>query len=626
MMNHFNKFLIAGELLAVSVVFSSCEQVKEVQAPNIIWITSEDNSSNFLQLYDEKGVPAPNIEFLAENGIVYTHAFSNAPVCSVARSTLISSRYAPGIGAHYHRKIQQVPMPEGLRMFPAYLRDAGYYTTNNAKEDYNIIKADNVWDESSNKASWRNREENQPFFHVQNIGVTHESRLHFTAEQMQKQQNTTDSDSVFIPPYHPQNELFKYTYARYYDRNMEMDQQVGKIVNQLKEDGLLDNTFIFYFGDHGGVLPGSKGYLKEQGLKVPLVIYVPEKYKAIAHNSRGTEVDAFVSFVDFGATVLNLAGIEVPEEMDGNPFLGKGIKSKELKKRDETFSYADRFDEKYDLVRALRKGNYKYIRNYQAFNIDALQNDYRYIMLAYENWRELFKKGELDNNQSSFFRTKNPEELYDLENDPYELNNLAKDPQYAEVLNSMRNSLKEKIMDVSDLGFYPEHYFLDNAVMNPSGFGMERKDEIEKLIAIADLALLEFDDAKEGIEKSLQSDNHLERYWGLIVCSTFGEEARDFIPDIKVMTLNDQEPINRVRAAEYLALIEEEDPTVVINEALAKSTKLAESLLILNTATLLKDINSPYPLRISAELIPENLMGENYIERRVNYINNNDSE
>ena len=151
--------------------------------PNIVWLTSEDNSVHYAKLYNENGASMPNIEALADHGLVFNHAFSNAPVCSVARTTLLTGAYAPRIGTQFHRRSKMVPMPEGGRMYPWYLREAGYYTTNNSKEDYNVIDKGG-WDESSAKATWRNRKSGQPFFHVQNTTLTHESSLHFSAEEM----------------------------------------------------------------------------------------------------------------------------------------------------------------------------------------------------------------------------------------------------------------------------------------------------------------------------------------------------------------------------------------------------------------------------------------------------------
>jgi len=307
---------------AVLNFFPGCIAEKETEIPpNIVWITSEDNSIHYMNMFYPGGAETPAIQSLADHGIQFTRAFSNAPVCSAARSTLISGVYGPRMASHYHRNMAKVNMPGDLRMFPAYLRQAGYYTSNNNKEDYNILKSEGTWDESSAQASYRNRRESQPFFHVYNIAATHESRLHFSREEMESTPTRFPADSVVIQPNHPQTELFAYTNAYYRDKIMEMDSQVGEFVNQLKEDGLLESTFIFYFGDHGGVLPGSKGYLYETGLHVPLVVYVPKKYRHLVDKDYGEKSTGFVSFVDFGATVLNLAGVDVPEGMDGVPFL-----------------------------------------------------------------------------------------------------------------------------------------------------------------------------------------------------------------------------------------------------------------------------------------------------------------
>ena len=355
-------------LLFFASLFSCKVEQERTEKPNIVWITSEDNSKHYMSLFDANGIKTPQIASLAEHGLIYRHAFSNGAVCSVARSALISGCYGPRTGSQFHRRMSLVPLPDSLMMFPAYLREAGYYTTNNSKEDYNFIKGTNVWDESSKKANWKNRSAGQPFFHVFNIGTTHEGRLHFTEEKMKANVLETDINSFDVQPNHPATELFKYTNAFYRDKIRQMDGQVGDVLAALKEEGLMDNTFVFYFGDHGGVLPGSKGYIYETGLHVPMVVHVPEKFKHLVNNEIGTTVDGFVSFVDLAPTVLSLAGISIPSEVDGSPFLGKTIKSQEEQSQDETYSYADRFDEKYDHVRAIRKGKYKYMRSYQPFN------------------------------------------------------------------------------------------------------------------------------------------------------------------------------------------------------------------------------------------------------------------
>ncbi|MEO1979357.1 MAG: sulfatase-like hydrolase/transferase, partial [Fuerstiella sp.] len=247
--------------------------------PNIVWLVSEDNSVHYLKHFDPHGAPTPRIESLAAHGLTFDHAFSNAPVCSVARTTLATGCYGPRIGTQYHRKSVSVPLPDGMKMFPEYLRDAGYYTANNSKTDYNAIPGKNVWDESSRKATWRRRKDDQPFFYMQSFAVCHESSLHFSAKVMATEKTTTDPNSVFVAPYHPDTPTFRYTNARYRDRIMQMDRKIGSVVDALTTDGVLEDTFIFYFGDHGGVLPRGKGYACESGLHVPLVVRVPDKWK-----------------------------------------------------------------------------------------------------------------------------------------------------------------------------------------------------------------------------------------------------------------------------------------------------------------------------------------------------------
>ncbi|MWW25295.1 sulfatase family protein [Algibacter lectus] len=607
--------------LLIIVMFVCFNSVLKAQQPNIVWITSEDNSKHYMKLFDEHGIETPNIERLAKNGIVFNNAFSNAAVCSAARSTLITSSYGPRLATHYHRAEGKVTLPNNQTMFPAYLRKAGYYTANNAKEDYNINKPDDVWDDSSKKATWKNRKEGQPFFYVFNIGTTHEGTLHFSEETMNTTKTNTNPNSVFVQPNHPQTDLFKYTNAYYRDKIQAMDAEVGAVINKLKDDGLLENTIIFYYGDHGGVLPFSKGYLTETGLQVPLVVHVPEKYKNLSIFNAGSQTDAFVSFVDFGATVLNIAGIEIPKTMDGKPFLGDNIKEQTITKRNETFGYADRFDEKYDMVRSYRKGNLKYIRNFQPFNIDGLMNAYRYKQMAYAEWFNLFKAGQLNKTQSKFFETKAVEELYDIEKDPFETNNLADKEGYQAELKTMRKTLISWMECQPDLSFYPEFYLLENAIQNPVEFGNAHKKEIKSYLNISNLALLDYDKASSKISKHLTSNDPWKRYWALIVCTTFAEKAKAFIPQIENIMKSDTQLINRMRAAEYFGVTGLKDTTKDMIETVYQSKNDTEALLILNAIALQKDFYQQYNFSINTSKINKKLLENKLISERVAYIN-----
>ena len=604
-----------------SVIIGISTFLKAQEKPNIVWIVSEDNSKHYMKLFDEHGIATPNIENLAKKGVQFNRAYSNAAVCSAARSSIITGVYGPKLASHYHRSDHKITLPENIKMFPEYLRKAGYYTTNNAKEDYNITINDNVWDDSSNKASWRNREKNQPFFHVYNIGTTHEGSLHFSEEEMNTIATATNSETVFVQPNHPNTKTFRYTNAIYRNLIGKMDAQVGEVISQLKEDNLLENSIIFYYGDHGGVLPNSKGYLKETGLHVPLVVYIPSKYKNLSPFTNGISTNIFVSFVDFSATVLNLAGIKVPKTIDGTPFLGKNI-SKTTLQNDEAFGYADRFDEKYDMVRSLRKGNFKYIRNFQPFNVDALMNNYRYKQLAYVEWKRLFDQNKLTTQQSQFFKPKDPEALYDIEKDPFEMNNLAANPTYYKKLKELRNSLNSWMKAMPDLSFYPENYIIDNAFENPISFGIANTKAISKYLKIANLQVIPFHDAQHKLKKYLKSTDELERYWALISCSSFGKQAGAFTNQIKQIMKSDPLLINRMRAAEFLGITGALDSSTYLTEMLYTSNNEKEALLILNTIALQQDYYQKYQFTIDIKKLDEAVFKNKLIQERVTYLNN----
>lgn len=586
----------------------------------MVWIVSEDNSKHYMKLFDEHGVKTPNIEKLAKQGIQFNRAFSNAAVCSAARSTLITGIYGPRIASHYHRSEQKITLPDNIKMFPEYLREAGYYTSNNAKEDYNIFKSKEVWDESSQKASWRNRQQDQPFFHVHNIGTTHEGSLHFSEEQMISNPTITALETVFVQPNHPNTKTFRYTNAYYRDLITKMDTEVGEVVNQLEKDNLLENTIIFYYGDHGGVLPGSKGYLLETGLHVPLVIYIPEKYKNLSPFSIGKSTNTFVSFVDFAATVLNLANIETPKTMDGKPFLGASVDKKVID-NNETFGYADRFDEKYDMVRSLRVENLKYIRNFEPFNVDGLMNNYRYKQLAYQEWKDLFELGKLNENQVSFFNPKTPEALYDIEKDPFEINNLAEDPAYSTDIKQLRTSLNAILKSMPDLSFYPEASIINNAFTDPITFGKTHKKDISNYLQIANLQLETFQKAKSQLNKYLESKDPLKRYWALISCSSFGKKAKVFSLKIETIMKTDSELINKMRAADFLGFIGYKDVSNNLTDLLYQSNNEKEALLILNSIVLQRDFYQKNTFTIDASKMNKQVRENKLIQERLNYIN-----
>ena len=579
-------------ILSLVIICSFIElsySAEPTKRPNFVFIVSEDNSIHYLRLYGNKLGITPNIERIADNGLTFNHAFSGAPVCSVARSTLATAMHAPRVGFQYHRKSALASLPPGVKPWSQVLRENGYYTTNNAKTDYNFnVNRKEAWDMSSNKATWRNRPNKaMPFFHMQSFADSHESRLHFPLKQMETPTKTSPDD-VMLQPYFPDTPIMRYTKARYYDRIRVIDSQVGKIINQLKEDGILEDTFVFYFGDHGGVMPRSKGYAYESGLHVPLVVRIPENFKKLIDHKRGTRTNGFVSFIDFGPTVLNLASISVHKELDGQAFFGKGVSAADLANRDEVFGHADRFDEKFDMVRTYRKGKWKYIRNYQSYYADGLQNNYRYRQLAYDNWRNLYRAERLNPVQRQFFERRSVEQLFNLEKDPHEVTNLAADPAQSKRLAEMRGLLKNKIKSINDLSFYPENRMVTTALNDGVAFGREHAKQISLLSDLADTALLPFSEVQQALASSLQSKGALRRYWALKVCSNFGEKAKS-LAIAAMPLLNDENLMVRVRAAEFLGGIKAVDPMPTLYGVVNNAETEQALMIAFNTIVYLRD-------------------------------------
>jgi len=555
---------IPAPLLLALSLFALCCQAAD--KPNFVWLISEDNSVHYLDLFDKNGTSTPNVEKLAKDGVIFER-----------------------VGTQYHRRSAMAPLPEGVKMWPQLLREAGYYTVNNQKTDYNATPGKEVWDMNSRKGHWRKRAEGQPFLYKQSFATSHEGRLHF---KNLKEETKHDPDKVFVQPYFPDTEIFRYTAARYRDQIQKVDREIGAVVDQLAKDGLLEDTFVFYFGDHGGVMPRGKGYAYESGLHVPLVVRIPKNFAHLVDAQPGSRSKGFVSFVDLGPTVLHLAGLQPPANIDGRPIMGKGANgAAEVAKRDTAFGYADRFDEKYDLVRTFRQGRFKYMRNFQPFNFDSLQNNYRYRQLAYTEWRDLYQAGKLNEVQSAFHRPRAPEALYDLEADPHETNNLAGQPEHAATLRALRDQLHTQMKDIADLSMIPESVMVRDAMKNPVAYGQRHKDAIAGYIDTANLSLGSFEEVEDGIRKALASDDPWQRYWGFIVCSCFGKKAEAFADTARQHAADGNEKgLVRTRAAEFLGLAGFADPAPAILDVLANAESDVESLLVFNTLVLLRDM------------------------------------
>ena len=447
-------------LIGCVFFFISCSEEKtQLTAPNIIWLVAEDQSPEFLPMYGNLTVKLPYLSGLAKDGIVFTNAYSPVPVCAPARSALISGLYPTSLGTHnmrtynaYKKENQpsigipnySPPVPEGVKMFPQYLRANGYYTLNNAKEDYNFKKTDGVWDESSSKAHWQNRKPNQPFFAVFNFGITHESQIWRQGDQPL----LVNPKMLTVPPIFPDSPEVRKDLAVNYSNLIRLDKQIGKVIEQLKTEGLYENSIIFFYGDHGGPFPRYKRALYETGIKVPLIIKFTDQKNAVKTNHD------FISFIDYAPTVLSLAGIKPPPVMQGKAQFGPYQVTEKPK-----FIYAssDRFDEQVDRLRAIRFGNLKYIRNFNLEISNAIPISYREQMPMMQQLNQLWEAQELELNAAAWFKIPKPiEELYDLEQDPYELKNLAGEIEFKDTLAFFRDRLDQWIVETRDLGEYSE--------------------------------------------------------------------------------------------------------------------------------------------------------------------------
>lgn len=424
--------------------------------PNILWITCEDMSPD-LGCYGDAYSHSPTIDRLAADGVRYTRCFTHIGVCAPSRSGLVTGMYPPSIGSQHMRS--QTVLPDYVKCYPQLLREAGYYCTNNSKTDYNFPVPKGCWDENSNKAHWKNRPKDKPFFAIFNNTITHESQIRAPEKGYRKNIARLKSEEIHdpakapVPPYHPDTPVVRQDWARYYDNITAMDYQTADLLKELDEAGLADDTIVFFYSDHGAGMPRGKRWLYDSSVQVPLIVRYPKKWQTDATKA-GTVNDELVAFVDLASTVLSLAGVEIPKHMQGKAFLGP---QQAAQPREFVYGCRDRMDERVDMIRSVRDKQFKYIRNYQWWKPFAQNINYMNEMPTMKEWRRLAAEGKLNAAQSFFMAPQKPrEELYDCNADPHEVNNLAGDPKYTEVLHRLRTAHEQWIDDVRDTGFLPE--------------------------------------------------------------------------------------------------------------------------------------------------------------------------
>lgn len=427
------------------------------ERPNILWISVEDISP-LLGAYGDPVVKTPVTDKLADEGMLFTRAFTTAGVCAPSRAAIITGMHQSSIGAHHMRVVHEGPglptpyltvPPPYVKTFTEYLRAAGYYTTNNVKTDYQFAPISDprqpltAWDESGNEAHWRNAPDDMPFFSVINLVTTHESRVWPHPDRP----ITIDPDEIDVPPYFPDTPKVREDMARQYSNIQRQDDQIGEILQELEDAGLAENTVVFFWSDHGGALPREKRWIYDSGIHVPLIIRWP------GVTEPGTVNEELVSFIDLAPTVLSIAGVDIPGHMQGRALLGP----RQTGPPDYIYAARDRHDETYDMVRAVRDDQFKYIRNFYPNQPYVGWIEYRNRMQIMQELLRLHAEDGLEGSEKLWLRNTRPvHELYDITDDPHEVNNLADNPEYAEVLVRMSNALDEWMNEINDMGNIPE--------------------------------------------------------------------------------------------------------------------------------------------------------------------------
>ena len=545
--------------------------------PNVLWLTSEDNGP-FLGCYGDPHARTPHLDGLAAEGVRYRRAFANAPVCSSARTTLITGMYPPSIGAQHHRS--RMPLPAGFQLYPELLRAAGYYCTNNAKTDYNVTLDRNPWDENGPRAHYRNRPAGQPFFAIFNQTSSHESQV---APPAGKTTFRVPPGSVTLPPYHPDTPEIRRDWANYHDQITVMDGQMGELLTELAREGLAEDTIVFYYSDHAGGLPRGKRNIHDSGTRVPLIVRFPAKWAHLAPGAPGSWVEQPVSFVDLTATLLELCGVPVPANYEGRPFLGPRAVV-----RDEVFLFRGRMDERHDVVRAVRDREHRYVRNYSPHRPWGQPYSYPFQVLpSMRSWHAAFLAGNCDPVQAAFWLPKPPEEFYAVAGDPHEVRNLAGRPEVAEPQRALAAKLRAHLIATRDTGFIPEGMTRRLAGgADLIAYARGPAYPIERAVDLADLAAARDPRHLGALQAALADPHPVIRYWGAQGCLILGAKAAPARDALRARLRDDWADV-RVAAAEALGHLGDLDAALTALGEVIRAGEASEVLAALNALDFL---------------------------------------
>ena len=523
-----NVFLVLAAFSQVAIASDSAER------PNIVWLSTEDIGPH-LGCYGYK-IKTPNIDAFAKRSLTFDVAWSNYPVCAPARTTIITGMYATALGAGNMRCA--AVKPEGLKLLPELMREAGYYCTNASKTDYNLLDVEGVWDKSTKKAHWKNRPEGKPFFAVFNQTKTHESKVR---KRPHKQQ--IDPATVSLFPYWPDTPEVRQDWAQYLDNIQTMDDWFARHLKQIEDAGLKDDTIVIFWGDHGAGMPRHKRYAGDSGMRVPFIVHVPEKWKALWSSNYvpGSRSNWPVGFVDLAPTMLKIAGAKIPQSMQGRSFLGP-----DAKKAKYVFGVRNRMDERYDVSRSISDGKYVFIRNFMPHVPHGQFVEFQQTTDTTRIWFEQHKAGKLNSTQAKFWGTRPIEELYDLQTDPFETKNLALDEAYSSKVIELRSELKSKMIEIVDLDLVPESTLFEyeqESGKSRSTFAQSDGFSLEKLYLTAE--------GKINWYRNVTSDRPEIRFWGITKMleapTNIWREACEEV----AKCLDDPSMAVRVKAAEF---------------------------------------------------------------------------
>lgn len=529
-------FLKAGAAGALAAVSSTGLRARAGERPNIVWIVSEDNNP-FIGAYGDKLAHTPNIDALAKTGVLYRNAFSNAPVCAPSRFGILTGVLPESCAPAQHMRAD-AKAAGILPTYPDLLRKAGYYVTNNVKTDYNCdVDPKAIWDDSSSAAHWKNRPRGKPFMAVFNLMTTHES------QNFKPTPGKVSPDEVRVPAYLPDTPVIRQDIASYYNRMEIMDGQVGRLLAEIDEAGLGEDTIIFYYSDNGGVLPRSKRYCYDSGLRCALVVRTPKKWAHFCATAAGGHVETPVSFIDLAPTVLSIAGAPIPEVMQGKALMGAAAGSPQK----WAFGMRNRMDERYDFVRTASDGRWRYVRNYFP-HLPLLQNQaFAWLARGYQEIDKLRMAGRLSPLQQHLFEERSYEELYDTHADPDETVNLAGRAEQAARMAEMRQALDRHMLSINDNGFIPEGSRLE-------GYVPSRVTGAYPLRRIMDLAQMAAQGDRRTVpvlRAALGDSNEVIRFWGATGFAVQGARGGDLA---RLRRLARVDPVLQVRVAACEAL------------------------------------------------------------------------